>query len=132
MKWADAKTYAWLYSVTLTGEYRRELLRFIEDGNPQLARLVRAEIGKMKLKPVTDIKDGNQPLGPHEDRDRDSDSAEELSNDAAVETRRRYEAWRLRVAGKRRAGQELAQVDVQSWEKAQRPENGWWLESVED
>lgn len=60
MTWADAKTYGWLYSVSMTEEYRRDLLAFLP---AELAAQVRKEISRTKVKPVAAIRPGCQPLG---------------------------------------------------------------------
>jgi hypothetical protein len=72
MRWGTPKDYAWLYSASLTEEYRRELLAFLP---ADLAAQVLKETSRMTLKPVLAYRPGCKPQGgAFEDRDRDSNS----------------------------------------------------------
>jgi hypothetical protein len=78
MRWADPKTYAWLYANSHTEEYRRELLAFLP---ADLASQVRKELSAMKVKPGWINLPGCQPLGGSgELRQIENDSADRATD----------------------------------------------------
>lgn len=52
MKWADPKTYAWLYRESLTEEYRKILLAFLPT---DLRAMVMKELSREKIRPAVPV-----------------------------------------------------------------------------
>ena len=46
MRWGTAKEYAWLHNVSLTQQYRNQLLFWLQWENPELYKLVLKEIAR--------------------------------------------------------------------------------------
>lgn len=73
MRWGTPKEYAWLHKVSLTQQYKTQLLFWLQWENPQLYKMVLKEMGRDQS-PSSDPTDPGSGLA---DRKWNPDPAEE-------------------------------------------------------